>query len=93
MLPPKVVQVEVKMTNFLVQHNIPLSIADDLGLLFRNIFTDSQISKTFASGRTKTTCILNNAIAPHFTSTYYCTDCKNAISIHFFNSFTCGSNV
>ena len=79
----------MKMTNFLVQHNHPLSIADDLGPLFRNIFTDSQIAKAYASGRTKTTCILNNAIAPHFTSKYYCTVCKNAISIYFFYSFTC----
>ena len=29
----------MKMTNFLVQHNLPLSIADDPGPLFRNILT------------------------------------------------------
>ena len=46
------------MTNFLVQHNQPLSIADDLGPLFRIIFTDSQIAKAYASGRTKATCIM-----------------------------------
>ena len=34
----------MKMTNFLVQHNIPFSVADDLRPLFRNIFPDSQIA-------------------------------------------------
>ena len=63
----------MKMTNFLVQYYIPFSIADDLRPLFLNIFPDSQIAKAYARGRTKATCILNNAIAPHFTGMYSAT--------------------
>ena len=82
------------MANVLVQHNIPFSIAEDLRLLFCNIFTDGQITKAYASGRTKTTCILNNEIAPHFTGKYsvhqlnYCTVHKMYVCF----SFTCESN-
>ena len=57
---------EVKVTNLLVQHNIPLSLADHLSPLIRNIFPDSEIAKCYSSARTKTTCILNGALAPHF---------------------------
>ena len=35
--------------------------------LLRSIFPDSLIAKSYGSGRTKTTCMLNNAIAPHLT--------------------------
>ena len=41
MLPPKVVRAEVKMTNFFVQHNLPLFIAADLGPLFRIIYSQT----------------------------------------------------
>lgn len=61
------------MTNFFVQHNTPFSIADDLRPLFLNIFPGSQIAKEYASARTKATCILNNAIASHFTSMHSAT--------------------
>ena len=57
---------EVKVTNLLVQHNIPLSLADHLSPLIHNIFPDSEIAKCYSSARTKTTCILNGALAPHF---------------------------
>ena len=63
----------MKMTIILVQHNTPFSVADDVRPLFHNIFPDNQIAKAYASGRTKTTCILNNAIAPHFTGMYSAT--------------------
>ena len=50
----------------LVQHNIPLSLADELTPLFSDIFPDSDIAKSYASLRTKTTCIVNGAIAPSY---------------------------
>ena len=60
---------EVKVTNLLVQHNVPLAVADHLSPLFRDIFPDSKIAKGYAAGRTKTTCILNGSIAPYFKAT------------------------
>ena len=57
---------EVKVAIALVQHNVPLALADELTLLFRDIFSDSEIAKGYASEQTKTACILNGAIAPFF---------------------------
>lgn len=48
----------------LVQHNIPLALANELTPLFRDIFSDSEIAKNFSSRWTKTACIINGAIAP-----------------------------
>ena len=50
----------------LVQHNIPLALADELTPLFQDIFSDSEIAKNFFSRRTKTACIINGAIAPSY---------------------------
>ena len=54
------------MTNWLVQHNLPLSVTDDLSPMLKDIFPDSKIASGYASARTKSTCILNGALAPHF---------------------------
>lgn len=56
----------MKMAVVLAQHNIPLAIMDHLSPLFRDIFPDSKIAKGFAAARTKTTCIVNMALRPHF---------------------------
>ena len=56
------------MANYLVQHNIPLAVADHLGPLLRDIFPDSDIAKGYRSARTKTTCIINGSLAPYFKS-------------------------
>ena len=58
----------MKITNLLVKHNIPLSLADHLSPLFKDIFSDSDIAKAYSSASTKTTCILNGSLAPHFKS-------------------------
>ena len=62
----QVTRAEVKVTNFLVQHNIPLAAADHFGPLVRDIFPDSEIAKSYRSARTKTTCIPNGALMPHY---------------------------
>ena len=54
------------MANTLVKHNIPLAFAEHLSLLFREIFTDSEIAKSYSSAKTKTTCIINGALKPYF---------------------------
>ena len=56
-----VTRAEVIMTNFLVQHNLPLATSDHLGPLFRSAFPDSNIAKEYSSGRTKTCAIINKA--------------------------------
>ena len=50
----QIIRAEVKMTNFMVEHNIPFATTDHLSLLLGNIFPDSQIAKGFSSARTKT---------------------------------------
>lgn len=49
----------------LAQHNIPLSLADHLSPLIRNVF-DGVVAKGYACAKTKTSCILNGAVAPVF---------------------------
>ena len=61
-LQSQVRRAEVKVTSFIVEHNIPLVVADHLGPFFIDIFHDSMIAKNYTCGKTKTTCILNRAI-------------------------------
>ena len=65
-LVDKVSRAEVKVAAMLVQNNIPLSLADELTPLFQDIFPDSEIATKFSSRCTKTACVINGAIAPHF---------------------------
>jgi hypothetical protein len=58
----------VKVANFVVQHNLPLAVADHLSPLLRDIFPDSEAARKYASTRTKTTCIVNHSLVPHFQS-------------------------
>lgn len=58
---------EVKIANLLVQHNISLlAVTDHLSPVFKDIFPDNDTAKGFASARTKTTCIINGSLAPHY---------------------------
>ena len=63
----KVTRAEVKVTTVLAHHNIPIAVADHISPLFRDIFPDSEIAKASSCARTKTTCILNGAMASHFS--------------------------
>lgn len=56
---------EIKVTVLLVEHNVLLAVADHLGPLFKESFTDLQI-KDYKSAHTKTTSIVNEAVAPYF---------------------------
>ena len=55
------------MCVLLAQHNVPLALADHLSPLIRDIF-DGQVAEGYACAKTKTSCILNGAIAPEFRS-------------------------
>ena len=54
------------MAVVLAQHNLPVAIMDHLSPLFRDMFPDSSVAKSFCAARTKSTCILNMALRPHF---------------------------
>eukprot|EP00731_Ephydatia_muelleri_P019781 Em0012g606a len=60
----QVIKAEVLFTGFLVEHNIPLAVSDHAGPLFRKMFPDSAIAKKYSCARTKTTAVLNGAMAP-----------------------------
>lgn len=47
----------------MAQYNVPISLADTLSPLIRNVFSDSQIVMDYSCCRTKSTCLLNFAIA------------------------------
>ena len=55
----------------MVEHNIPFAVADHLSPLLRDIFSDSDIAKGYGSCRTKTTSVVNVAIAPYFKGYFY----------------------
>ncbi|KAL5019174.1 hypothetical protein ScPMuIL_004896 [Solemya velum] len=67
-LNEKVIRAEVKTAYMLAHHNIPLATADHLSPLFEEIFPDRDIAKAYSSARTKTTCMLNLAVAQFFQS-------------------------
>ena len=64
----KQIRAEVLHTSFIVQHNISFLTADNLAPLYRVMFPDSNIAKSFRCRLAKTTCILNNALYPKIKS-------------------------
>ena len=44
----------------------PLAFSDHLSPLLRSAFPDREIAKSYASASTKTTCMIDGAIAPYF---------------------------
>ena len=86
-LEKKVVNAEVKITDFQVQHNLPLATANHLSSLFKEVFPDSNSAKNYASRRTETTSIINKAFAPHCCE-HLIQHCKT----HPFSVGTDGSN-
>ena len=52
------------MAGFLVEHNLPIAVADHIAPLVKDIFPDSKIALGYSCGKTKASCILNRAIKP-----------------------------
>ena len=50
-LKKKVLNAEVMVTNFLVQHNLPIATADHLGPLFKSIFPDNKIAQSYGCAK------------------------------------------
>ena len=59
-----VIRSETLFTNFVAEHNLAFAVADHFTRLCKQMFPDSKIAKKFSCGRTKTTIIDKNAIAP-----------------------------
>ena len=78
---------EVAVTNFLIQHNLPLATSAHMTKLFKTIFTDSKIAASYSCARTKTGAIINEAFAPHCKD-YIIGHCKS----HPYSVGTDGSN-
>ena len=65
----KVMKAELLFSGFLVEHNLPLSIADHTAKkLFRKMFPDSKITYKYWCGHTKTTTMLTEAVEKQTTS-------------------------
>ena len=59
LLGEQIIAAEVKFTNFLVEHNVPLAASDHAGALFKSMFPDSKIAAGYSAARTRTTALLN----------------------------------
>ena len=66
---------EVTATKLLVQHNLPIATADHLDPLFKSIFPDSKIVKSYACAKQKTCAMINKAFHPYCHS-YLAKHCK-----------------
>ena len=55
---------EVQFAVMLAEHNAPLSMADHIGPMVKKNFSKSEVAQGYQSARTKTSCILNGAVAP-----------------------------
>lgn len=54
------------MAGFISDHNLSFTIMDHFSDLLPQLCPDSKIASQFKSKRTKTKCIVRNALAPHF---------------------------
>ncbi|XP_028436259.1 uncharacterized protein LOC114557123 isoform X2 [Perca flavescens] len=57
---------EVKVAIAMVQHNVSFAVADHFSPVYRECFKDSPTAQNFKSFSTKTTSIINQAVAPHY---------------------------
>ena len=82
----KVLNLEVMVTNFIVQHNLPIATGDHLAQLFKNIFCDSKIAASCASAKTKTFAIINKAFEPYCHSFLFDYCKSNPFSVGHYGS-------
>ena len=84
------IHAEILHFNLIVQHNISFWTADHLVLLYKQMFPDSEIAKNFRCRRTKTTSILNKAMATLLHSALVAHIAENPFSIVNDGSHDCG---
>ncbi|KAK6490362.1 hypothetical protein HHUSO_G4876 [Huso huso] len=64
-LEVKAQRAEIKVAVMMVNHNVPLAVADHFSPLMKECFKDSDVAQRYGAARTKTICIINRAIAPY----------------------------
>ena len=57
-LEHKTVSAEMKFARFVVEHNLPIAVADHVTKLLPRMFPDSEIAQKFQCSRTKTTALI-----------------------------------
>ena len=60
------IEAEARWSLFVAKHNLAFLTSDHANSLFHKLFPDSAIAKRFSCGRTKTTAIVKNALAPYY---------------------------
>lgn len=65
--PKDILSAELHLTNFIVQHNLPLSVSDHLCELLPKVCPDNKIATKIKCRRTKTTQIVKKCLAPEAT--------------------------
>lgn len=53
---------EIRLTLFVVEHNLPFAVADYLGKVCQNSFADSNIAININMGKTKANAIIKNVV-------------------------------
>ena len=71
----------------MAENNIPLAISNHLSRMLPKLFPDSKIAQKYSTAATKTTYVINGAIAPHFLR-----ETVNIIKCSPFSLLTDGSN-
>lgn len=77
-----VIKAEVMLANFLEQHHLSIATTDHFGPLLKEMFPDSKIAASYASGPTKTSAVINIAMGS-YCHRYLIEHCKT-------NPFTLG---
>ena len=62
----RVAAAEARWALFTAKHNPSFLASDHTTKLFKVIFPDSEIAKSFASWHTKTAAVIGEALSPHF---------------------------
>ena len=60
------IKAETMWSVFVAKHNLAILTSDHATKMFREMFPDSEIAKKFACGRTKTSAIVKEALAPYY---------------------------
>ena len=83
----QVSRAEEKIAVLMAENNIPLAFSNHLSRMLPKLFPDSKIAQKYSTAATKTTCVINEAIAPHFLR-----ETVNIIKCSPFSLLTDGSN-
>jgi hypothetical protein len=59
-------EAELKLASFIAEHNLSFNLMDHLSDLLPRLFPDSKIAADVRCKRTKTKCIVKNALSPFF---------------------------